>query len=145
MKWHRYYLPLVPFTVLNVLASLLLAIPYGVERWRWKAGCLELIAKRPMIGNPGAQSLGCNVIWYASERAWDWPPLRVHERCHVIQGILGLGIPFGISYGLHFLWRWALSGFGPWHTAYREIWAEKQAYKVQEEYQRGQRPGAWGE
>jgi len=151
VKWRWWYLLLVPFTVLNVLASLLLMIPYGVERMRWKAGCLEIIAKRNgdgetrIWGKPWGQSLGCPVIWYASERAWDDPGLRVHERCHTIQGILGLGLLFGVAYGIHFLWEWALIKFGPWHSAYMRIWAERQAYRIQDEFEAGQRPGAWGE
>ena len=150
MIWRWWYLLLVPFTLLNVLASLLLAIPYGVERVRWSRGCLEIMAKRRadgrtrIWGQPGAQSLGCPVIWYASERAWADAGLRVHERCHVVQGILGLGIPFGLAYGLHFLWEWALVGFGAWRPAYRRIWAERQAYRIQDEFEAGQREGAWG-
>jgi hypothetical protein len=150
MTWRWWYFLLVPFTALNVLASLLLAMPYGVRAWRWRAGCLELVAKRRndqtrIWGRPAAQSLGCQVIWYASERHWDDPGLRVHERCHAIQGILGLGLPFGAAYGLHFLWEWARIGFGPWHSAYMRIWAERQAYRIQDEFEAGQRPGAWGE
>ncbi len=150
MRWHWPYLLLVPFTLPNILASLLLALPYGVEQWRWHAGCLEIVAKRRkdggtrIWGQPSGQSLGCPVIWYASTAAWDSASLRVHERCHVIQGILGLGIPFGLAYGLHFFYHWSIKGFGPWKPAYRKIFAEKQAYRIQDEYRSGHRPGAWG-
>lgn len=150
MKYHWPYIFLIPFTALNVLASLLLAIPYGITAWRWHAGCLELVAKRTrhgktrIWGRPGAQCLGCNVIWYASKIQWDRSDLRVHERCHVIQGTLGLGIPFGVAYGLSFFWHWYRSGFGDWQRAYYRIWAERQAYEAQGEYLLGERAGAWG-
>lgn len=145
MKFRWWYWLLVPFTLPNVVVSLLLVLPYGVRAWRWKAGCLELVAKRPLFGRPAAQSLGCNVIWYATDTVWHNPGLRVHERCHTIQGILCLGAPFGLAYGLHLLWEWTKLGFGDWYPAYRRIWAERQAYRVQGEYLDGLRPGAWGE
>ena len=151
MKFRLWYLLLLPFVLPNVLASLLLAVPYGVERWRFSRGCLELVAERHngtgetrIFGRPAGQSLGCPVIWYASADHWDRASLRVHERCHVVQGLLGLGILFGAAYGLHFLFEWTRRGFGDWRPAYRAIWAERQAYAVQDEFEKGHRPDAWG-
>jgi len=149
MRWRYYHLLLLPFVIPNMITSLLLAIPYGVENWRFSRGCLEFVAKKRngktrIWGRPGAQSLGCPIIWYASTDKWDRADLRVHERCHVIQGLLGLGIPFGIAYGLHFMWNWTWCGFGAWRPAYLGIWAERQAYRIQGEFFRGERPDAWG-
>lgn len=143
-------IPLFCFTIPNALASLLLILPYGVEEWRFSRGCLELVAKRNskgqtrIWGRPGGQSLGCPIIWYASTRQWDRASLRVHERCHVIQGAIGLGLLFGLAYGLHFLFEFARRGFRDWHAAYMQIWAERQAYSVQGEFENDQRPDAWG-
>lgn len=144
--WH---LLLVPFTIPNIAISLLLALPYGVRSWRWSDGCLELVARerngRTRIwGRPAAQSLGCNVIWYSSEHAMNNDALRVHERCHVVQGLLCLGVPFLVGYALLFLYYWAKGGFGEWYDAYIQNPFERQAYRVQREYMHGDRPGAWG-
>jgi hypothetical protein len=174
MRWRWWFALLVPFTAANLLASMLLAIPYGVASWRWSKGCLEIVAKRDgaetrIWGCPGAQSLGCNVIWYASERRWNQAWLRVHERCHAIQGLIAglighvvfvplaaaFGIPwwlgviagqllFGTAYGAHFMAAWALQLFGPCWKAYMKIWAEKQAYRIHEEFENGKRPDAFG-
>ena len=150
MRLRWYHLPLFLFTIPNIVASVLLALPYGVERWRFSRGCLEIVAKRNrhgqtrIWGRPAGQSLGCPVIWYASSQAWDSAPLRVHERCHALQGALGLGLLFGLAYGGHFLFEWARRGFGDWRDAYFAIWAERQAYRVQGEFENGQRPRAWG-
>jgi hypothetical protein len=150
MRWRWFYFLLVPFTLPNIIASLLLALPYGVERWRFHSGCLELIAKRNkhgltrIWGRPHGQSLGCPVVWYASAVHWDSASLRVHERCHAVQGMLGLGLLFGLAYGLSFLFAWARQGFGPWHAAYMANPFERQAYARQARFESGQVPDAWG-
>ena len=57
-------------------------------------------------------------------------------------------ISFGLAYGGHFLYHWAKMGFprdrGEWWKAYLEIWSEVIAYRVDDEYERGLRPEAWG-
>ena len=150
MRFRLVYLLLLPFVIPNMLASLLLALPYGVEQWRFSRGCLELVAKRNKAGDtriwgrPAGQSLGCPIVWYASARHWESASLRVHERFHAVQGLLGFGLLFGAAYGLHFLFEWARRGFGDWKPAYRAIWAERQAYAVQDDFDKGNRPDAWG-
>ena len=67
-------------------------------------------------------------------------------------------LAFGIAYGLHFLWEWGKRGFGPWkvedengkmvdgpgYEAYLRIFSERIAYRIDDEYERGLRPDAWG-
>ncbi len=150
MRFGFWYFLLLPFTLPNVLASLLLALPYGVEQWRFHSGCLELVARRNkdgltrIWGRPGGQSLGCPVIWYASVRHWESASLRVHERCHAVQGMLGVGLLFGLAYGLSFIFVWAMQSFGPWRAAYMAIPFERWPYKRQAEFERGEQPDAWG-
>ncbi len=121
-------------------------------------------------GRPGGQSWGIRVIWYASQGSLDSAPLRVHERVHTLHGewvnaiahailvplsllmggwwivgAIALGqAAFGIAYGGHFLFEWIRGGFGHWYSAYMKIWSEKTAYRVDDEYERGLRPEAWG-
>lgn len=121
-------------------------------------------------GRPGGQSWGIRVIWFNARWDRDSASLRVHERVHALHGewvnaaahvvfvppslLLGgwwiVGAialsqcAFGISYGGHFLFEWIRGGFGHWYPAYMKIWSEKIAYRVDDEYDRGMRPGAWG-
>ncbi len=137
------------------------------ERKNDKTGAVELISR--IWGRPHGQCLGAPAQWYKSKRHRDRPRLRVHERSHTIQGIivnalaaplalLGLlwwplyGLPllaFGLAYGGQFLYLLAAVGPGDkktprWKKAYYRIWAERQAYRVQDEFERGLRPEAWG-
>lgn len=145
--WHWLAFPLV---VPNIVVSLLLALVYRPTHWRFSDGCLELVAGRRkdgstrIWGRPGAQCLLCPVIWYASEKASNDDALRVHERVHVVQGFLLGGVLAALAYGLHFFWNWAMGGFVAWKTAYYFIWAERWAYHVQDQYEKGARPWAWG-
>lgn len=122
-------------------------------------------------GRPGGQSWGIRVIWYNTHWDRDYAPLRVHERVHTQHGewvnaaahavlvplallyggdwywlgAVALGqAAFGISYGVHFFYEWAKMGFGDWQPAYRKIWTERIAYRVDDEFEKGQRPDAWG-
>lgn len=121
-------------------------------------------------GRPGAQSIGIRVIFFNLARDREPGPLAIHERVHTLHGewcntlghllfvplAIALGLPwwagalagqatFGLLYGGHFFILWALSGFGPWHESYLRIWSERIAYRVDDEWERGLRPGAWGE
>jgi hypothetical protein len=125
----------------GTLVGLLLALPYGARNWRWSDGCLEAIPKR-IIGSPGAQTWGW-LIYYKDASYRESASLRVHERVHVTQGLWG-GPLFMIAYAAHFMYLWAREGFGDWRPAYRKIWAEKTAYRTQDEYREGKRPGQWG-
>lgn len=142
MRLRFWHYPLMIFTLPNALVALLLAVPYGVMAWRWSDGCLELVAKRRMIGDPAGQCLGGPVIWYRSEAAWN-SPIRVHERVHVIQSAYCLGVPFWVAYGAHFLVGLIAHG-GEWYPAYMDVWAERQAYRLERNYRAGLLPDAWG-
>jgi len=129
-RW-RWFLPGYVLALPNTVIGLVLSLFYGAHHWRWSDGCLEATCKR-IIGNPGAQTHGF-VIFYSHNEFRARPGLRVHERVHVVQGMLG-GPLFVLAYGLHFLWLWAWSGFGPWWPAYKRICFERQAYRIQDEF-----------
>lgn len=129
---------------LHTLVGLVLAIPYGAHSWRWSSGCLEAETKR-MLGHPWAQTHGL-VIFYANGEARKLAAIRVHERVHVVQGFAG---PlFMLAYGLCFLWGLIrppakFEGLPRWYAAYRSIWFERQAYRIQDQFSEGKRPDAW--
>jgi hypothetical protein len=183
MRWHWYYIPMIPFTVVNLMATLALIIVYRPTDIRWRHGCLEMIAGSfyrqegsrlrrvtRIWGRPGGQSLGSIGLWFATARDRDNRGLNVHERTHTIQGIIvnAAALPlvllghyvwwplyalpllaFGIAYGGHWLYLFVAVGPGDnktprWKKAYYLIWAERQAYRIQREYDDGKRAGAWG-
>lgn len=161
MSWLWWLLPLAPvlFLVLHTLLGFMLMPFYGVEKVRWYKGAIEVVAKRNkhggtrIFGQPGAQTWGL-IIFYASERSWDWAALRVHERVHILQTIL-FGVIYPITYllafGVLFLivklgldwWEREPYDNDMWH-AYRMIPWEIWAYAKQHRYEGGEIPDAWG-
>lgn len=130
-----------------VLLGLPLAVIYRAHSWRWSDGCLEAIGGERIWGRPGAQTHGW-LIFYRDEQQRRHASLRVHERVHVLQAFVG-GPLYTVSYGLHWLWLFVLAGPGDghpprWKRAYYEVWAERQAYRIQHEFTAGRRPDAWG-
>lgn len=123
-------------------------------------------------GRPGAQSWGCRINWFNTTLGLNQASLRVHERIHTLQGewvnaaahvilvplglylggwwlvgcILLAQLSFGISYLSHFMYEWSKVGFkmDRWKEAYLRIWAERIAYKKQDEYEQGMHKDAWG-
>ena len=143
MRWHWYYLPGYVWALLNTLSGLLLVIIYRPTSWRFSDGCIEAIGGDRIFGKPGAQTWGY-LIYYRDEAARARKPLRVHERVHVVHGFI-LGPLFLPAYGLHFVWLWLkLSRGSDWKTPYRQVWSEKLAYRIDDEYGHGDRPNAWG-
>jgi hypothetical protein len=144
MKWRKWFAPLYLWALPHTLLGLLLCLYYRPHSWRWNQGCLECIPRTTLIGGKrvGAQTWGW-LIFYRDEEMMARDPLRVHERVHVVQALIG-GPLFPIAYGLHFLWLWALWG-NEWEISYRRVWAEVIAYQIEAEFERGERPGAWGE
>jgi hypothetical protein len=142
------------WSALNTLIGLMLAVVvYRAHDFRWNEGCLEAIGGTfqrdgktitRIWGRPGAQTHGWFTI-YASVEHRAKRPLRVHERVHVTQAFV-LGPLFLVAYPGHFIIEWARKGFRPsrWRDAYLRIWAERIAYRIQDEYRRGLRPNAWG-
>lgn len=120
------YLMLLPMTIVGLLLCLLV---YRATSWRWSGGCIECIGGTRILGKPGAQTLGL-VIVYRDERTRLNPSLRVHERVHVVQGMIG-GVLFVLAYGLTFLWHWIAQGGGNWYPAYMKIPFEVSAYARQ--------------
>lgn len=137
-RWWRWFLPgyvlLLPMTIVGLAIC---AIVYRASGWRWSRGCIECIGGDRIWGRPGAQTLGL-VIVYADEHQRSRADLRVHERVHVVQGMVG-GPLFAIVYALCFLVPFALQGFKDWHRAYHRNPFEKHAYRV------GDTSKGWGE
>lgn len=128
-KWRWFlpgYLMLLPMTIVGLLMCLLV---YRATGWRWHGGVIECLGGDRIWGKPGAQTLGL-VIVYADEHQRSRADLRVHERVHIVQGMLG-GPLFALAYGLTFVWFWVASGFAHWHIAYMKIPFEVQAYARQ--------------
>lgn len=142
------YLWSLPHTIIGVLLALL----YRSRSWRWSDGALEVVAgeivrdgrhKTRIWGRPAAVTHGCLIIYASADRRETDAGLRVHERVHVTQGMIG-GPLYVVAYVGHWLW---LLVFPPaphrpdeprWKRAYRGIWAERMAYRIQDEYERSQ-------
>ncbi len=152
------------FIILHTLVGLALMPIYGVDKWRWRAGAIEVMAGRKKDGTtriwfqPGAQTWGI-IVFCANGRNFENEPLQVHERVHVLQSIL-FGVLFPITYLLSFAfffvivklrldwWERHVNGGGVpdddiWH-AYRMILWERWAYSKQRRFEDGELVGAWG-
>ena len=125
----RYFLPGYVWALPLTLFGLVLALYYRPARFYWADGCVEMVLPRNryLIGGKGVggQTFG-NVIFYRDRYARAWAPLRVHERCHTVQGML-LGVFFVPAYVLPFLFRLLVLRIG-YDASYRNGWAERQAY-----------------
>jgi len=159
------------FIVLHTLIGAFLIPIYGVEKIRWRAGAIEIVAKTKEVEirgrkqevtriwfRPGAQTWGL-IIFFADERNLKHEPLQVHERVHIIQtylfGVLYL-LTYGIAFGILFaivklkLDWWERKKYpngeeddDVWH-AYRKIPWEIWAYAKEDKFERGELVGAWG-
>jgi len=149
-RWFGYVL-----ATPNTLIGVLLALWYRSHSWRWSAGCIECIGGRKdgrtrIWGKPGAQTHGWLIV-YAGARRRARSDLRVHERVHVAQAMVG-SLAYLAAYGLHFAWRYVRnaayaewpSTIPRWRRAYRGICFEEQAYRIEAEFAAGKRPNAWG-
>jgi len=172
--WQPLLIPFTLLTLVGQLLYALVVRPSSV-RWRqWALECIDSTPESrstTIWGRPGGQSWGCRVLWFNTTLA-SIGEVNVHERVHALHGewvnavahavlvpaaVLFLGpswwwpavivaqLAFGVAYGGHFAFEWARQGFGPWHPAYMRIWSERIAYRVDDEWAKGQRPGAWGE
>lgn len=164
--WWALLIALSPplFIVAHTLAGLALMPFYGVDKWRWRAGAIEVLAKRKKDGGtriwfqPGAQTWGI-IIFCASERNFEDESLQVHERVHILQTLL-FGVLFPVTYLLAFAaffvivklkldwWERHKNSRGVpdddvWH-AYRMIPWEIWAYSKQHRFERGEFQGTWG-
>lgn len=164
--WWALLIALSPpcFIVLHTLVGLCLVPIYGVDNWRWRAGAIEIQAKRKKDGRtriwfqPGAQTWGI-IIFCASERSFEDPPLQVHERVHILQALL-FGVLYPVTYLLTFAvffaivklkldwWERHVNSRGEpdddvWHS-YRMIPWEIWAYAKQARFERGEIKESWG-
>lgn len=126
------------FALPMTLVGMVFAIFYQPKGWRWCQGCLECWGTKRMIGDPDAQTWGF-LICYRDLHHADAADLRVHERCHVRQGMRG-SVLFALVYGLQFLWFLAFprAQFAHyrkrWFRAYMSISFEMAAYSRQARY-----------
>lgn len=130
------------FAVPNTMIGLALCRWYAPASWHWADGCLEVVATRTLVGGRwvAAQTFGWFIV-YRDVDAWTNASLRVHERVHV-RHALWMGPLFLLAYVGH--WLYLLARLRDWRKAYRQVWSERIAYRVQREYADGQRPGEWG-
>ncbi len=130
--------PLYLWALPNVLIGLLILLYAGPMLWKWHSGALVVYVKRL----PGGKWVeGQTHGWLVLLKDPGNPSLRVHEFVHVKQQLL-LGVFFYLWYGAEYV---AHRMRGLKHSeAYRAIYFERVAYRVQSEFKAGQRPGAWG-
>ena len=147
------YIWALPHTVVGVLLSIFVYRAWG---WHWNDGCLVAFGGTferggkevtRIWGRPAAQTHGF-LILYATQKLQGKAWLRIHERVHVEQALIG-GPFYPLAYGLHFLWNYTFDSVGKynrprWKRAYYRIWFEKRAYKYHKEFQKGKHPDAWG-
>lgn len=172
MKWRWYYWPLVLTTLPTFLIFLsVMVVFYRVERWRWHDRCLEFVAKNNkdgstrIWGRPAGQCWGTIAMVFSSPEYFERRVIAVHERVHALHGIWLNAIGCALFTTLGFLVWWPIALLGPFTfafaygghfliqyvrkrkfwPAYLAIWSEKIAYRVDDEFEQGKRPGAWGE
>ena len=147
------------FIVLHTLLGLALMPIYGVDKWRWRAGAIEVMAGKKADGTtkiwfaPAAQTWGL-VIFCADGRAFENAPLQVHERVHILQTylfgafyLLTYALSFGVLFALVKLklawWKRNDRDDDVWY-AYRKIPWEIWAYSKEGRFERGEFQEAWG-
>ena len=139
----RWFIPGYLWASLNTLLNLLWALLlYRPHSWQWREGVLTCIAgtkngRSRIWGQPGGQGFGGWLVVYKNEFNRDRADLRVHENCHVVQGMV-LGPAFLILYPLFFsaLWCYVAVAEGEtgWRKAYRLNPFKEQAYRRQAGY-----------
>lgn len=134
-EFWKWYLPGYILCLPGTLIGVLLALAYyHPKEIKFRDGCIECISRRTIIGGKwvGAQTWG-HVIFYRDARMQSWDELSVHERTHVVQAMV-LSYPlYALLYGLHYVLLYGFGGLS-WKAAYREVWAERHAYSVQEKF-----------
>jgi len=116
------------------LVGILFLLYYRPESVKWRDGCLEGVGVDNLLGGPwvGAQTYGW-VVYYRDDMQFRRGDLRVHERVHVTQSLIG-GVFFPLAYGLHFLWLWGFGLRQSWRDAYYKIYFESVAYAKDANY-----------
>lgn len=169
--WRILLTPLYPLLIINAFVAYVYAVLWcRAVSWKLISGTLTFIPGegRTMVGNPGGQGWSW-IVGYASEADRDIDNLRCHENVHVWQELMfalggfvvGVclalfgawgwavlaafsgGPIWAVTYGITFLINFARTGFADFWAAYRAIPFERHAYRVQDEFVEGKRPGAW--
>lgn len=135
-RW-RFFFPGYMIALPHTIIGLILALAYRGRDWRWHAGCLEVVAGTftrdgkqvtRIWGRPAAQTHGWLIV-YADKYARADTEIRVHERVHVVQGMIG-GPLYVLAYGLTFVWHLLWDPSAGWYAAYMRIPFERQAYPI---------------
>lgn len=114
------------------LIGIALFLVYKPKSVKWSDGALDCVIGVPnLIGGPwvGAQTHGW-VIFYKDEYNATRKDLRIHERVHVRDALIG-GIFFSLAYVAVFLYE--LVRLRDWRKAYRNNWFERRAYDAEKE------------
>ena len=129
--------PLYLWSLPNALLGLVLAVWAGPKSWKWYHGALVIKVQRV----PGGEWINGQTHSWVVLVEEDVASVRVHEFVHVKQRLV-LGPTFLPIYGGMYLGH-RMRGLK--HSdAYRAIWFEKVAYRVQSEFEAGKRSDAWG-
>ncbi|KKN75939.1 hypothetical protein LCGC14_0374960 [marine sediment metagenome] len=129
--------PLYLWSLPNALLGLVLALWAGPIGWKWHQGALVITVQRV----PGGEWINGQTHSWVVLVEEDKASVRVHEFVHVKQRLV-LGPLFLPLYGGNYLINRAR---GMSHAdAYRAIWFEVVAYRVQKEFEEGKRSDAWG-
>ena len=135
----------LPHTLFGVLLLLTVYFPKSI---RWSEGALDVVVRWHVIPEgfdrtgdgdiddpedfrTGAQTHGF-IIFYRDKHQRDRGDLREHERVHVLQCMILGGVLYPLLYGLSFAINLA-RGQGT-VVAYKNIWFERQAYRIQREF-----------
>lgn len=138
-RW-KWFLPGYLLALPGTLFGLLMFIWYQPSSVKFVDGCIEAIPRKNLlIGGRwvGGQTFG-NVIFFRDKESQNSVRLRVHERVHTWQAMVLTWPLFMLLYGIHFLVL--LPREDNWVAAYRKIFAEKQAYRIDADYS----DNAWG-
>lgn len=132
------YVNALPHTIKGFVFALI----YGAGDFEWRDGVLTCVAGGDIWGTDGAQTHGWLTI-YETEAQRQRADLRVHEADHVRWSMM-LGLIYLIAYVVMFFAAWARHPLSGWAAAYRAIWFERRAFRIQAEFRAGKRPNAWG-
>jgi hypothetical protein len=125
------------FFLHGLVALLLLCTVYLPERIWWQGGAFHVIPRWGLLPRKiGTGGIAAQTHWififYADLKTSKNERLVTHELVHVYQCLMLGGIIHPLTYGLSYLINRIRGQNG--YVAYRNIWQEKQAYRLEEEY-----------
>ena len=164
-KWWKWFIPgyiwLLPFTLGYAVFAFIF---YRARSWGFRNGVLIGVADKPMIGRPGAQTIGATTI-FKDTTVIGRLELHAHENTHIVEAfVAGLcGQVVGLALIGTAPWQWVVaSGFigaaaysllyiavflsfyfttqkdeiPGWEDDYRRNFLEQAAFKAEDEYWR---------